>query len=142
MTKNREITAALVGLVVAFGGPAILLSPVDRLLGPPERLTTKLLEQFMLWVFLAMIVAIVIFWEKRTLASMWLRPLAWRSFAWGLLLAAATIYLVIPLLTVALRAAGIPAFEAGMAKVLVLPVWLCVVAVVTAGIVEDVLFLG
>jgi len=96
----------------------------------------------MLWVLLAIVVAIVIFWERRTLASMWFRPLSWRSFAWGLLLAATTIYVVMPAITRGLRISGIPGFEAGMAKVLVLPVWLRVVAVVTAGIVEDTLFLG
>ena len=139
---KSNITPVVVGLLVAFGGPAVLLSPADRLLGPPERLMTKLLEQLMLWVLLAIIVAIVIFWERRPLASMWLRPFAWQSIAWGLLFAAATIYVVMPILTRGSRTAGIPGFEAGMAKILVLPVWLRVVAVVTAGIVKDALFLG
>jgi membrane protease YdiL (CAAX protease family) len=62
--------------------------------------------------------------------------------AWGLLLAAVTIYIVMPSLTWALKVAEIPGFDAGMAKVLVLPVWFRIVAVVTAGIVEDTLFVG
>ena len=132
----------IVGLLVAFGGPAVLLSPADRLLGPQERMITKVFEQLVMWLLLAIVIVIVILWEKQSLASMWLRPFAWRSFAWGLLLAAATIHVVIPLLTEALRVARIPAFESGMAKVLVLPVWLRVIAVITAGIVEDALFLG
>ena len=62
-----------------------------------------------MWLFLAIIVAIVRLWEKETVASMWLRPFAWSSFAWGLLLAAVTIYIVMPALTYALRLAGIRA---------------------------------
>jgi membrane protease YdiL (CAAX protease family) len=139
---DHSVKAALAGLVVAFGGPAVLLSPADRLLGSPERLATKVLEELMLWAFLAIIFAIVILWEKKTLASMWIRPLAWSSFAWGLLLAAATIYVAIPFLTEVLRMAGIAGFEAGMAKILVLPLWLRVIAVITAGVVEDALFIG
>jgi membrane protease YdiL (CAAX protease family) len=137
--KHNSILPALVGLTVAWGGTVLLLSPADRLLGAPDRLTTKVLEQLVLWV---VIVAIVMIWEKQPLASIGLRPLRWSSLAWGLVLAAVTIYVVMPSLTRALQAAGIAGFEAGMANLLVLPVWFRIVAVVTAGIVEDTLFLG
>ena len=140
--KKRNVAAALVGLVVAWGGPLLLLSPADRLLGPPDRMTTKVLEQLMLWVLLAVIVAIVIFWEKQSLASLSLRPFRLSSVGWGLLLAAVTMYIVMPSLTWALRVAGIPGFEAGMAQILILPLWIRFIAAVTAGIVEDALFLG
>lgn len=93
-------------------------------------------------MLLVVIVAIVTLWEKRPLASIGLRSFGWSSLAWGLALAAVTIYIVMPSLMWALQAAGIPGFEAGMARVLVLPMWFRVVAVVTAGIVEDTLFLG
>ena len=66
----------------------------------------------------------------------------WSSLGWGLLLAAATIVVVMPALTWLLRAAGIPGFDAGMAKILVLPLPFRVFAVITAGVVEDALFLG
>lgn len=140
--KNNRILPALVGLTVAWGGTVLLLSPADRLLGAPDRLTTKVLEQLVLWVLLVVIVAIVMLWEKQPLASIGLRPPRWSSLAWGLLLAAVTICIVMPSLTWALKVAGIPGFEAGMAKVLGLPIWFRIVAVVTAGIVEDTLFLG
>ena len=140
--KNNSILPALVGLTVAWGGTAVLLSPADRLLGRPDQLSTKVLEQLVLWILLAVTVAIVMLWEKQPLESMGLRPFRWSSPAWGLGLAAVTIYAVMPPLTWALRAEGIPGFETGMAKILVLPVWFRIVAVVTAGIVEDTLFLG
>lgn len=140
--KSNNILPALVGLTVAWGGTVLLLSPVDRLLGAPDRLTTKVMEQLVLWVLFAVIIAVVRFWEKQPLASIGLRPFRWSSLAWGLILAATTIYVAMPSLTWALKAAGIPGFEAGMANLLVLPVWFRIVAVVTAGIVEDTLFLG
>ena len=140
--KNNKIVARLVGLAVAWGGPLLLLSPADRLLGPPERLTTKLLEQLVLWGLLGLIFCIVVFWEKQPLASLSLRPLAWRSVGWGLLLAAMMIGVVMPSLVWGLRAAGIPGFEAGTAAIVALPLWFRIVLVVTAGVVEDSLFLG
>ena len=134
--------AALVGLIVAWGGVAVLISPAGRLLGPPESLTAQVLGQLVLWALLGMIVAVVILWEKQGLASMCLRPFRWASVGWGLGLSAAMMYVVMPPLTWVLRGAGIPGFEAGVAKVLVLPLWLRIFAVLTAGIVEDALFLG
>ncbi len=97
--KNKSILPALVGLTVAWGGTALLLSPADRLLGAPNQLRTKVLEQLVLWVLLAMTVAIVMLWERQPLASMGLRPLRWSSPAWGLGLAAVTMYAVMPSLT-------------------------------------------
>jgi len=140
--KNDSIIPALVGLTVAWGGTALLVSPADRLLGRPDQVSTKVLEQLVLWVLCAIIVAIVIFWDKEPLASLGFRPFRWSSPAWGLGLAAVTIYVVMPSLTWGLRAAGIPGFEAGLAKILVLPAWFRMLAVVTAGIVEDTLFVG
>ena len=93
-------------------------------------------------IIVTLIIAIVVFWEKRPLASMGLRPFRWSSVAWGLLLAAATMYAIVPLLTWLLRIAGIPGFEEGMAKILVLPLWIRASAAVTAGVVEDALFIG
>jgi membrane protease YdiL (CAAX protease family) len=140
--KKDNLAAKLVGLMIAWGGPALLLSPAGRLLGPPERLTTMFLQQLALWASLGIILTIVLAWEKLSLGSLGLRPLGWPSFAWGLLLAVVMIAVVMPALSWALGAAGIPGFEPGMAKILVLPVWFRLVAVVTAGIVEDTLFLG
>ncbi|MFQ5698393.1 MAG: hypothetical protein ACE5IL_08930 [Myxococcota bacterium] len=37
--------APILGLTVAFGGPALLVSPAHRLLGDPDRLTTRVLDQ-------------------------------------------------------------------------------------------------
>ena len=134
--------AHIVGLLIAYGGPALLLSPADRLLGPQTSMVTKVLELVAMWLFVAAIVAIVIFWEKQPLASMWLRPFSWTSIAWGAAFALVTMYAIMPALVAILRLVHIAGFEAGMAKILVLPTWLRIIGVITAGVVEDTLFLG
>jgi membrane protease YdiL (CAAX protease family) len=140
--NNRQLLPALVGLTVAWGGTLLLLSPAVRRPGPPERLATQLLGQLALWMLLGLVVAIVVLWEREPLASIGLRPLGWSSLAWGLLLAAVMMYAVMPSLAWALRMAGIAGFEEGMAKVLMLPMWLRIIAVLTAGVVEDTLFIA
>ena len=133
MARNASVTAMLAGLLLAWGGPAFLISPLAP--GP-------LVGELAMWGLLALVVAIVVFWERQPLSSTGLRPLNWRSFAWGGALAAFTMWLLLPLLSWGLRSAGIAGFEAGMAKAMLLPAWIRLMATVTAGIVEDGLFLG
>ena len=136
--KIRAVKNALprlAGLAVAWGGTALLLTPAAQRLGGAFGLIG-------MWLWLAIVGAIVVFWEKQPLASIGLRRLSWRSITWGLLLAAFTIFITIPALTWLLRLAGIPAFEAGMAKALAQPRWLRAFGVLTAAVVEDSLFVG
>lgn len=140
--SGSHVVPALVGLALAWGGTALLVSPAGRLLGSPERITTKCLEQAALWLLLAAIVAIVVSWEKQPLASLWLRPLDGKSVAWGLLFALATICVVIPATEWVRRAADLAGYAVGVEKVLALPIWFRVVAVITAAVVEETLFRG
>ncbi len=139
---KSETVASLVGLIVALGGTILLVSPASRLLGKPDAIVTRLYGQAALWLLLAVVVAIVLFWERKPLTSLWLRPFHWQSVAWGLLLAAAMIYLVFPVRVWLIRVSGLPDFQAGLETVLALPIWFRVVAVVTAGVVEETLFHG
>lgn len=134
--------ASVVGLVVAFGGMALLVSPASRLLGDPGRLLTRVLGQLALWSLLAAILAIVIFWEKQPLGSLWLRPLAWRSFALGALFAAIQIYLVLPIRMRLLGLSGLPGFADAAEQIVALPLWFRILAVIGAGVVEETVFHG
>jgi membrane protease YdiL (CAAX protease family) len=134
--------AVFVGLMVAWAGPAVLISPAARMLGPPDRPSTEIVGTLLMWALLGAIVGIVVFWEKQPLKSLGLRPFSWRSIGWGLLLAAVTIYVVLPVLSWTLRVTALGGFETGMARVLALPLGLRLFAAVTAGFVEDGLFLG
>jgi membrane protease YdiL (CAAX protease family) len=139
---SSKVLAPLIGLLVTFGGTLALISPASRLLGRAEAVLTKLLEQAVLWLILGMVVAIVVLWEREPLASLWLQPFRWQSIAWGLLLAAAQIYLAFPLRVWLIRALRLPGFDAGLESVLAFPVWLRVVMVVSAAVVEETLFHG
>ena len=142
MSPSRRLKiAAIAGLVAAWGGTALLVSS-GTLLGEPGRVTTALVEQAVLWLLFAAVLAIVLLWERLPLASLWLQPFRWQSVGWGLLLAAALVIVVFPAREWVRRAAGLPGYAAGMEQVLALPVWVRVLAVIGAGIVEDTLFMG
>ena len=140
--NSPNILPSLIGLLVAWGGTALLVSPAGRLLGDPERMRTKCLGQIALWLVLVAVVAIVLLWERQPLASLWLQPFAWQSVAWGLALTVVILRLVIPAREWLRRAAGLSGYAAGVEKVLGLPVWFRVAAVITAGVVEETLFHG
>lgn len=53
---------------------------------------TKVIELLVMWLFLVAIVAIVVFWEKQPIASLWLRRFSWTSIAFAL----ATMYAIVP----------------------------------------------
>jgi membrane protease YdiL (CAAX protease family) len=134
--------ASIVGLAIALGGVAVLASPAHRLLGDADRLTTRVLDQVAMWALLAGVLAVVVLWEGRPLATLGLQPPGWRSVAWGLALAAVQMWVVVPATLALLRALGIAGFESGIATVVAWPVWLRILAVVTAGVVEEALFRG
>jgi hypothetical protein len=74
-------TEASIGLVLAWGGTAFLLGPASKLVS--GSIAAKCAGEILLWVFWASILLIVVFWEKQPIASLWLRPFAWQSFAWA-----------------------------------------------------------
>jgi uncharacterized protein len=140
MTTQR--TPVIVGLVVAWGGSALLVSPVARVLIRSSLPLAGILDQIALWLICAAIIAIVVLWEKRPLNSLWLRPLQWQSFAWGGGLALFSILILFPGTEWVRTAVGLPGYARGMETALVYPVWLRVFAVITAGVVEETLFRG
>lgn len=48
------------GLAVVFGGPLLLVTPAQRLLGPPGRLRTQTLEQLAMLMLLAAVLFVVL----------------------------------------------------------------------------------
>jgi CAAX protease family protein len=137
----RSHSAAIAGLAVAWVGTGLLVSPWSRVLGEPGRVATALVEQAALWLLFAAVLAIVLLWERQPLASLWLQPFRWQSVGWGLLLVAA-FAIILPVREWVRRAADLPGYAAGMEQVLALPLWVRVLAVIQAGIVEETLFTG
>jgi membrane protease YdiL (CAAX protease family) len=102
----------------------------------------SLLGQLALWLLCATVIGIMMFWERRPLESLWLRPLQWQSFAWAGALIFASIVLVFPVTEWVRKAIGLPGYAAGMETALAHPVWFRILAVLTAGVVEEILFRG
>ncbi len=138
---NRT-AASVTGLTIAWGGTLLLISPAARGLGDPTHLPTALIGQLLLWLLAATIVVIVLFWEKQTLRSLWLRPFHWHSIAWGLFLAVVYYAVLFPAGEWVRRTTGLPGFAAGMDEVMRFPLWYRALAVIGAGVVEETLFRG
>jgi len=127
-------------LAMAWGGTALLISPVAEFAGDPESIIAKCLGQATLWLLFAAVLVIVLYWEKKPFASLWLKPFQWQSAAWAGLLVFMSVFFLFPATEWIRKGLGMPGYEAGMEKAIALPVWFRAVAVVTAGVVEETLF--
>jgi membrane protease YdiL (CAAX protease family) len=137
-----ELFPTLAGIAVALGGPALLASPLHRLLGDEDALRTRVCDQFCLLALAAAIIGSVLYWEARPLASIGWRGVSPDSVAWGMGLAAFCMWVIHPVLARLLARLRLGGFEAGLERLSRLPVWFLVFAAVTAGIAEEVLFRG
>jgi hypothetical protein len=99
--SDSNTIPALVGLAVAFGGPALLGS---RRLGDPDKLATRVADQAGLWAVFAAVVSIVLFWEGQPLSSIGLQPFHWNSIVWGIALFLVLSYIAAPIATGSRRA--------------------------------------
>jgi len=140
MSGSNKTAAYVVGLAITWGGTAFLVSPAAAFLNDSSSILSKCVGQAALWMLFASVLLIVVFWEKQNLRSLWLKPLSWQSVAWGGALVLAYIFLLFPATEWLRRALGLTGYEAGMEKVVVLPLWFRAVAVLTAGVVEETLF--
>ena len=140
--RQGNTSAATAGLAVTWGGTALLASSAARGLGDPSRLAMALVGQALFWALAVAVVAIIRFWEKQPLRSLWLQQFRWQSIAWGLLLVAAYYTILWPFGDWVRRSAGLPGFGAGMDQVIRFPVSYRMVAVVGAGVAEEILFRG
>ena len=140
--NQRNALPAIVGLSVAWGGTALLVSPVARSLADPTSAVVSLLGQAALWLLCAAVVGVVLFWERKPLASLWLKPFRWQSLAWSGVLICGSIILIFPFTEWIRKAVGLSGYAAGIETALAYPVWFRILAVLTAGVVEEVLFRG
>src|SRR5262245_49004340 len=139
---TRQTAGAVAGLVVAWGGTALLVSPFARSLTGSSSVLAGLIGPIAMWLLCAVVIAIVIFWDKRPLSSLWLRPIQWQSFVWAVVLTLASILIIFPVTEWVRKAAGLPGYAKGMETALAYPACLRVFAVLTAGVVEEMLFRG
>ncbi len=133
---------AAAGLALALGGPALLALTSDRLFTGWGAVAQSLFGQLVLWLLVCAVVAITLRWERQPLASLGIRPFRAASVLWGLAAAAALVYAVVPLASGVVAALGLAGFEAGLSTVLAWPLWLRVLAVLTGGLAEELLYRG
>src|SRR5262249_51063433 len=140
--SRRNVISAIVGLLAAWGGTALLVSPVALSLGRISPVAVSLFGQVALWLLCAGVVGIVLFWERKPLTSLWIRPFQYQSFVWAAVLIFVHVILIFPLTEWVRKSIGLQGYAAGVKMALTLPLWVRIPAVLTAGVVEEILFRG
>jgi membrane protease YdiL (CAAX protease family) len=120
----------------------MLVGPLGRQLGDPATIAAQVRGQLALWVLLAAVLLIVRFWERQPFSSLWVRTITWQSLGWAAGLAVVHVLVLFPATEAVRTALGLDGYAGGMQRAIAMPVWMRTFAVVTAGIVEEVLFRG
>lgn len=138
----QDVLPTLAGLALALGGPALLASPAHRLLGDEAAMHTRVVDQLCLLVITGGLIAIVLLWEGRPLASIGWRGFAFASFAWGVGLTIFFVWVLLPAEIRVLARLRLGGFEKGLATLSHLPIWFLIFAAIVAGVAEETLFRG
>ena len=120
----------------------MLVGPLGRQLGDPSTTFAQIRGQLALWLLLAAVLLIVRFWERQPLSSLGLRRVTWQSLGWAVLLAVAHVVVLFPATEAVRTALGLDSYAGGMQQAIAMPVWMRIFAVISAGVVEEVLFRG
>jgi membrane protease YdiL (CAAX protease family) len=139
---EQDVLPTLAGLALALGGPALLASPAHRLLGDEDAVQTRVVDQLCLLVITGGVIAIVLLWEARPLASIGWRGFGFASFAWGVGLTIFFVWALLPAEIRVLARLRIGGFEKGFATLSHLPTWFLIFAGIVAGVAEETLFRG
>ncbi len=140
MDKKQRI-ATFTGLFIALGLPFILDLISGRRsadLAVPSRATRFIAEE---WILTLVLLGIVLFWEKRSLASIGIKAMSWRDALWGVIGFVIGIIAFI-FTTPLIQMLGLESTAAGIGQLAKTPLTLRVGIVVTAAITEEILFRG
>jgi membrane protease YdiL (CAAX protease family) len=137
---GKRYVPSLVGLFIALVVTTVVWYP--PLLGPllPDGFVARnLFQQGIDWVFALSLVAIVLFWERKPLASMGFKPLTKENFFGGIGLGG-FVMLGVPLWMLLTRTFVDPAM--GMEVPDKFFLWYGPLALITAGVCEEVIYRG
>lgn len=138
---KRPAVATLVGLFVALGLPFVLtrlLSGRSEGLWSSSRAIVTIVQE---WAVALILLGIVFFWERRTLASIGITRMRWRDVLWGLagfVVGALSFVLTLPVV----NALGVGTTSAGIGQLAQTPIALRIAVVITAGITEEIISRG
>ena len=135
---TRWSLATIVGLLVALVGPMAAYFIGQSAFGSPFPQTRAELGLAVHWTNLAILIAIVILWEHRPLASIGLRPLRWWTLPAGIVAGIA----IMMLSGIVISLSGLHADSQFVGALRSLPVFLRVLLALTAGIFEETLYRG
>ena len=130
------------GLLLAMIGPVAIASASERPASSPHRLRVFLFAQAGLVSVVAVVLSLVLFWERSSLSSIGLRPVNLPSLAWGAALAAFLLYILSPVETRVRRMLRLGGFENGLTRLRELPVWSVALAIALGGAAEEILYRG
>jgi uncharacterized protein len=139
---DRKVFATSVGLFLALFGPAMLAILIEQHFATQPSLSRSLIAQLVLAAICGCVLLIVLCGERQTLSSVGIRPLHWRSIAWGSGFAVFLIWIYSPLLALAMAFAQIPWFTEGLARLSAYPIWYLMLAAIIGGTAEEFLYRG
>ena len=138
---KRPPLATLVGLLVALGLPFVLTLLFGRRsegLWDPSRAVLTVAEQ---WATTLILLGVIFFWERQTLASIGIKRMTGHDVLWGVVgfvVGALSFIFTLPLV----NALGLGTTSEGITQLAQTPIALRVAIVITAGITEEILFRG
>jgi membrane protease YdiL (CAAX protease family) len=137
--------ASLAGLALALGVPLAAATVTGSGGSPPDAngsVTAVLINEIFMWGLTCAVLGVVVFWERRPLASIGLVRPSWNAIQIGAGLAIALLILAMVAGVIA-QLFGAHADPDGQDRmVLGLPFWVQLLAAISAGFTEEILFRG
>jgi uncharacterized protein len=139
---HRRWIAPLVGLFFALIVPALLTGRTPANITVTLTVPAMLISEATVWILALLLLAIVLFWEKRPLESLGLRRPTWRAVGIGIALAAA-LYIAAGVAGAIIMLLGGPVATEGQEEMVIgMPFWLQMLVSISAGSAEEILFRG
>jgi membrane protease YdiL (CAAX protease family) len=136
---SKSVWKPLVGLLIAVALP---LAPVGKWIAPGETIYDLLIHEAVWWSYAAIVLAWLIFVEKRILSSVGFRTPTWRTFVFALLAGIVLTAIMIVHFALVVPALHLDPGVAGKVRehIMQRPYWYRFLMVLRAAVVEEILF--
>ena len=84
ISKTTTATSTIAVMLVPLGGPPLLALVSGRLVRSSPGMPMQMLSESIMWIFLAFVLFVVVYIERRPLSSIGLRPPGWSTVVSGL----------------------------------------------------------